>query len=185
MKHSIHTIAYVCVHAKSLQSYLTLCHFMDQPTRFLCPWDFPGKNTGVGCHFFLQGIFPTQGSNPGLPHYRQTLYCLSHQGSPQGYPNSSVGRESACNAGDPSSVPESGRSAGERIGYPLHYCWASLLAQLVKNPPAMQETLLLQKNFYQLGRENLRIQIGKLFKCLTGNYTTGFRQSSCNLLFSV
>ena len=52
-----------------------------QPTRLLHPWDFPGKSTGVGCHFLLQRIFPTQGSNPGLPHYRQTLYCLSHQGS--------------------------------------------------------------------------------------------------------
>ena len=47
------------------------------------PWDFLGKNTGVGCHFFLQGIFPTQGSNPGLPHCRQTLYRLSYQGSPK------------------------------------------------------------------------------------------------------
>ena len=37
-----------------------------QHTRFFCPWDFPGKNTGVGCHFFLQGVFPTQGSNPCL-----------------------------------------------------------------------------------------------------------------------
>ena len=44
------------------------------------PWDFPGKSTGVGCHFLLQGIFPTQGSNPGLLHCRQTLYHLSHQG---------------------------------------------------------------------------------------------------------
>ena len=51
------------------------------PTRLLCPWDFPGNSTGVDCHFLLQGIFPTQGSNPGLPHCRQTLYCLSHQGS--------------------------------------------------------------------------------------------------------
>ena len=42
---------------------------------------FPGKSTGVGCHFLLQGIFPTQGSNPGLPYCRQKLYCLSHQGS--------------------------------------------------------------------------------------------------------
>ena len=41
---------------------------------------FPGKNTGVGCHFLLQGIVPTQGSNPSLPHCRQTLYLLSHQG---------------------------------------------------------------------------------------------------------
>ena len=43
------------------------------PTRLLRPWDSPGKNTGVGCHFLLQGIFPTKGSNPGLPHWRQTL----------------------------------------------------------------------------------------------------------------
>ena len=50
-------------------------------TRFLHPWDFLGKSTGVGCHFLLQGIFPTQGSNPGLPHCRQMLYRLSHQGS--------------------------------------------------------------------------------------------------------
>ena len=52
-----------------------------QPTRLLCPLDFPGKNTRVGCHFLLQEIFPTQRLNPGLPHCRQTLYCLSHQGS--------------------------------------------------------------------------------------------------------
>ena len=52
-----------------------------QPTRPLHPWDSPGKNTGVGCHFHLQRIFPTRGSNPGLPHCRQTLYRLSHQGS--------------------------------------------------------------------------------------------------------
>ena len=50
-------------------------------TKLLCPWDFQGKSTGVGCHFLLQGIFPTQGSNPGLSHCRQMLYCLSHQGS--------------------------------------------------------------------------------------------------------
>ena len=48
------------------------------PTRLLCPWDSPGKNTGVVCHSLLQGIFPTHGSNPGFPHYRQILYCLSH-----------------------------------------------------------------------------------------------------------
>ena len=53
-----------------------------QLARLLCPWDFPGKNTGVGCSALLQGIFPTQGSNPGLLHCRQMLYPLSHQGSP-------------------------------------------------------------------------------------------------------
>ena len=52
-----------------------------QPTRLLCPQDFPGKNTGVSCHFLLQGIFPTQGSNPGLLHCRQILYQLSYKGS--------------------------------------------------------------------------------------------------------
>ena len=57
-----------------------------------------------------------------------------------GFPHSSVGKESACNAGDPSSIPGSGRSAGERIGYPLQYSWSSLVAQLGKNLPAMQET---------------------------------------------
>ena len=50
--------------------------------RLLCPWDSPGKNTGVGCHALFQGIFPTQGSNPDLPHCRQILNHLSHQGSP-------------------------------------------------------------------------------------------------------
>ena len=45
------------------------------------PWGFPGKNTGVGCHCLLQEIFPTQGLNLGVPHCRQTLYHLSHQGS--------------------------------------------------------------------------------------------------------
>ena len=55
------------------------------PTRILRPWGFPGKSTGMGCHFLLQGIFPTQGSNPGLPHCRQLLYHLSHQGNPSLY----------------------------------------------------------------------------------------------------
>ena len=54
--------------------------------------------------------------------------------------DSSVGKKSACNAGDPSSIPGSGRSTGEGIGYPLQYSWASVVAQLVKNPPAVQET---------------------------------------------
>ena len=53
-----------------------------QPIRFLCPYDSPGKNTGVGCHFLLQGIFSTQGLNSGLLHCRQILYHLSYQGSP-------------------------------------------------------------------------------------------------------
>ncbi|KAB0342111.1 hypothetical protein FD754_019037 [Muntiacus muntjak] len=68
-----------------------------------------------GLHALLQGIFLTQESNPGLPHCRQTLYY-------------------------PDWIPGSRRSPGEGIGYPLQYSWASLVAQLVKNLPATQET---------------------------------------------
>ena len=57
-----------------------------------------------------------------------------------GFPDSSVGKESACNAGDPSLVPGSGTSTAEGIGYALQYSWASVVAQLVKNPPAMRTT---------------------------------------------
>ena len=58
----------------------------------------------------------------------------------QGLPHSSVVKQYACNAGDLSSIPGLGRSSGQGIGYPLQYSWASLVAQLVKNLPAMQET---------------------------------------------
>ena len=54
-----------------------------------------------------------------------------------GFPGSSAGKESACNAKDPGSIPGSGSSTGEGIGYPLQYSWAFLVAQLVKNPPAI------------------------------------------------
>ena len=86
--------------------------------------------------------------------------CLtrSHEGAvflttahyQMGFPHSSVGKESACNAGDPSSIPGSGRSSGEGIGYPLQYSWASLMAQCVKNPPTMQKIW-----FGSLGWEDL------------------------------
>ena len=70
-----------------LLSYVTLCNPMDCSllTRPLCPWNSSGKTTRVACHFLLQGIFPTRGSNLGLPHCRQTLCPLSHQGSPTGF----------------------------------------------------------------------------------------------------
>ena len=73
------------------QSCLTLCDPMDCSLLgssvhgiILCPWNYPGRNIGVGCHFLLQGIFLTQGSNPGLLHCRQILYCLiqAHHGKP-------------------------------------------------------------------------------------------------------
>ena len=66
------------------QSCLTLCDPMNcSPPGSSVHGDSPGKNTGVGCHALLQGIFPTQGSNPGLPHCRWILYHLGHQRSPR------------------------------------------------------------------------------------------------------
>ena len=59
-----------------------LWHHGLQLSRFLCPWDFSGKNTGVGCHFILQGIFLTQGPNPCLLHWQADSLPLSHQRSP-------------------------------------------------------------------------------------------------------
>ena len=65
------------------------------------------------------------------------IFFLSIQFS--GFPGNSAGKESTCNARDPGLIPGSRRSSGERIGYPLWYSWASLMAQLVKNLPAVQE----------------------------------------------
>ena len=98
-----------------------------QPARLLCPWDFPGKNIGVGCHFFFQGIFPTRGLN-------SCLFCLLHRqvsSSPLTSPGKPVPR------GKPilsTSLPNS---------------WGFLVAQMVKNPPAMQQTWV-----QSLGRED-------------------------------
>ena len=78
------------------------------------PWNSPGQNTGVGSLSLLQGIFPSQGLNPGLPHCRQILYQLSHQGG-------SEVKASAYNAGDLGSIPGLERSPGEGNGNPLQY----------------------------------------------------------------
>ena len=122
------------LHVKSLRLCPTLCNSMDCSP--------PGSVEG--CHFLLQGIFLTQGSNPSLLcllHWQagslplvppgkarlRILYIFSQEA------DDICGKESTCNAGDPSSIFGSGRSAGERIGYPLQFSWASLVAQLVKN----------------------------------------------------
>ena len=91
----------------------------------LCPWNSAGQNPGVGSHSLLQGLFPTQGSNPGLLHCTQILYHPSHQGS-----LSQVAQlvknppANGGDAGDEGSVPGSGRSPGGRNGNPLYnFCW--------------------------------------------------------------
>ena len=73
---------FFCVLSHSVVSDSLKPHGL-QLTRLLCPWDSPGKNPKMGSHSLLQGIFPTQGSKPGFPHYRQSLYQLSHKVSPR------------------------------------------------------------------------------------------------------
>ena len=71
---------YACVKVKLLShARLFATPWIVACTKLLRPWDFQGKSTEVGCHFLLQGIFPTQGMNPGLSNCGQTLYHLSHQ----------------------------------------------------------------------------------------------------------
>ena len=77
---------------------------------------------------------------PGKPIYHQRAYQFISHSASFSFPHNSVGKESTCNAGDPSSIPGLGRSSGEGIGYPFQYSWASLVAQLVKNLPAVWET---------------------------------------------
>ena len=87
---SNNTITVSCLVA---QSCLTLCDPTDcSPPGYSVHGDSPGNNTGVGCHALLQGISPNQGSNPGLPHCKQILYCLSHQGSCPGSHRSRKGK---------------------------------------------------------------------------------------------
>ena len=81
-KDKYHLISRMGMHAKSLQSCPTLCDPVDCSHQTPLSMEFPGKNTGVGCHFLLQGIFLTQRSNPGLLHWQANSLPLSHQGSP-------------------------------------------------------------------------------------------------------
>ena len=75
------SLLWVCV-CSVAQSCLTLCNPMDySPSRLLCPWDFPGENIGVSCHFLLQGIFSTQELNPCLLHWQVDSLPSSHLGS--------------------------------------------------------------------------------------------------------
>ena len=83
MSHASTSFSDTVKEVKVIQSCQTLCDPMDcSLPGFSVHGDSLGKNTGVGCHALFQGIFPPQGSNPGLLHCRQILYHLSHQGSP-------------------------------------------------------------------------------------------------------
>ena len=113
-------------------------HGVDPMDAWYSPRDSPVQNTGVGSLSLLQGIFPTQGLNPGLPHCRLILYQLSHKGSSRrgvsnmqigkseilGFPGGSVAKKLPANAGDPGSIPGSGRCPGEGNG-----SYSSILAR--------------------------------------------------------
>ena len=117
---------------KVAQSCPTLCNPMEYS-----PWNSPGQNTGVTSLSLLQGIFPTQGWNPGLPHCRWILYQLCHKGSPKAlhlhsnlirppvFHRTSLEAQTvkrlAYNVGGLGSIPGSGRSSGEGNGDPLQY----------------------------------------------------------------
>ena len=93
-----------------------------RPHGLYSPWNSPGQNTGVGSLSLLQGIFPTQASNPGLPHYRQILSQLSHKEAQVVL----VVKNPLASAGEAREVdliPESGRSSGERHANPLQYSY--------------------------------------------------------------
>ena len=92
---------------------------------------FP-KLHGAGAEIPLCTAFSTELTSSGI-------YRVAPLGR-HGFPCSSAGKESTCNAGDLSSIPGSRSFSGEGIGYPFQYSWASLVAQTVKNPPARQET---------------------------------------------
>ena len=73
-----------CVLSRSVETDSLRPHGL-YPARLLCPWNFSGKNTGVGCHFLLQGIFPTWGLNPHFLHWQAVSLTLNHRGSPTEY----------------------------------------------------------------------------------------------------
>ena len=109
-------------------------------------WNSPGQNTGVGSLSLFQAIFPTQGSNPGLPNCRRILYQLSHKGSSRilewvAYPFSSGSSWSSNWTGVSCTARGFFTNWAKREGFTRAFVYlVSLVAQMVKNPPAMQET---------------------------------------------
>ena len=132
-----------------------------QPHGLYSPWNSPGQNTGVGSLSLLQRIFPTQGLNPSLSHCRQILYQMSHKGNPRmlewvaipspvDLPNPGI-REALGRLRTTLNFKQSKMTASVshpntniilRIRCRKHLGGCSSMAQLVKNPPAMQETLI-------------------------------------------
>ena len=105
-------------------------------------WEYKRQNFACS-PFYVESVitlFPPKNRPFYISIQLRSLELLTAIQQLSGFPDSSVCKESAYNAGDPSSIPEPGRFSGEGIGYPLQDSWAYLVAQLVKSPPAMQET---------------------------------------------
>ena len=105
----------------------------------------PLSSTPAGIFLFCLSALLTSDLLSQSPKLCKSIPCLKETTTTTslyvlGFPDSSVDKQSACSAGDPSSIPGPGRSTGEGIGYPPQYSWASLVAQLVKNLLATQET---------------------------------------------
>ena len=97
-----HSASILNTHNTRVLSHFSRIQLCD-PAKLLCPWDFPGKNTGLGYHALLQGIFPTQGSHPHLLFKSLVKWFV-------GFLVGSASKESACNTGDLGSVLGLGRS---------------------------------------------------------------------------
>ena len=122
MPFAVHWVRDECQHTRVCCRSLVASHvrLRLQPARLHCPWDLPGKKTGVGCHFLLQGIVPTQGSNPSFLHWQADSLPRSHQGNVifllnikivgKGLPGGPVVKNPPANAGDMGSIPGLGRS---------------------------------------------------------------------------
>ena len=123
------------------ESIPCLAQLLEEPA-FLAIWPLPPPSKPSAPIFSLSFDLCFHLLSPMLvllPRFYEG-HCNYIAPLPTGFPDSSVGKESLCNARDPSSIPGLGRSVGEGIGYPVQYSWASLVAQLVKDPPAMMET---------------------------------------------
>ena len=132
---------------------------ISRPTMY-CTSHYMGERSDSYLHVLLRHLwfyFPNGIQwaflDTGMILNREMNRCPSKMG----FPDSSVGKESAFNAGDPGSIPGLGRSAGEGIGYPLQYSWASLVTQVVKNPPAMWEDLASTPALGRFPREGERL----------------------------
>ena len=153
------------------QSYPTLCG----PTRFVCPWDFPGKNTGEGCHFLLQGIFLTQGMNSRLfrlLHWQAGSLPLAPPGNPLTYESESEVAQSCPTLCDPMDCSSPGSSVHESLQARILE-WAAISFSRESSWPRDWTRLLhCRQTFYSLSHERSLVDKGTLIYSIVHNNIT-------------